>query len=319
MRSFVLFGLLIAVCAVGCASAQTPAPPATLNLHEYLQALDDSLAAVRGLKENQGRSEDVLRSLPVTWKVQVDDKTFEVPTEPVRAEIGEWQKKHKSVSIDRAVQYLEMLRSQATSAESSTPDFAARRATLSNILARREFRNVEAQTWWDRLKQRAISMLRKWLGQAISAKLLPVIGDVLVYGLIIIAVLVVAYWMYRSLKESARLETIMPVAVPVSAKQWPIWIAEARAAAARREWRDAIHLAYWGGISFLEIQGAWSPDIARTPREYLRLLPRGSEHQPALRALTMRLESVWYGMQPADEEGFRKTFAELERLGCASS
>jgi hypothetical protein len=122
--------------------------------------------------------------------------------------------------------------------------------------------------------------------------------------------------MYRSLRDGTRLETIMPVAMPVSAKEWPIWMSEARAAASRGEWRDAIHLAYWGGISFLEAGGAWRPDLARTPREYLRLLPATSAQHPTLHALTVRLEGVWYGMQTASADGFEQTLAELERLGC---
>jgi hypothetical protein len=319
MRSFSALALMTAVCAVACASAQTVVASRPLTLGEYVQAVDDTLAQVHSLKTEQAKGEDVLRDLPPAWKVQVDGKTFEVSTEPVRSALGQWQTKHDSASIDKAVQYLETLRSQAAAAEPSTPDFSARHATLSSILARSEFSNVQAQTWMERLQERIQRILGRWLGKALSAKVVPVISDILVYGLIIIAVLVLAYWMYRSLKEGARLETIMPVAVPVSAKQWPIWIAEARAAAARRDWRDAIHLAYWGGISFLEVQGSWRPDVARTPREYLRLLPAGSGHQPELRALTIRLESVWYGMQPANEEGFQQTVAELERLGCVSS
>jgi hypothetical protein len=142
------------------------------------------------------------------------------------------------------------------------------------------------------------------------------ISDILVYGLIVGAVIAVAYWMYRSLRDSTRLETIMPVNIPVSGKDWPVWLFEARTKAAMGEWRDAVHLAYWGGISFLEAQGSWRPDRARTPREYLRLLPATSSHQPALRALTMRLEGVWYGMQVAGPDSFEQTLAELERLGC---
>lgn len=318
MRSYFALGLLVAVCALpGLSFAQ--APPEPLTLKEYVQALDDSLTAVRSTKEAPEKTEEIERSIPAKWKVEVDNRTFEVPAEPIRHDLNAWQSKRKAESLDHAVQYLEMLRQQAAAAEPSAGDFTDRRIKLENILARREFRNVHGQTWFDRLKQRVNELLLRWLGRMFSASVIPVISDVVVYGLIILAVLALAYWMYRSLKESARLETIMPVAVPVSAKQWPIWIAEARAAAARGDWRDAIHLAYWGGISFLEVQGVWRPDVARTPREYLRLLPATSDHQPALRALTMRLESVWYGMQTADEEGFRQTVADLERLGCASS
>ena len=66
------------------------------------------------------------------------------------------------------------------------------------------------------------------------------------------------------------------------------------------EWRDAIHLAYWAGISFLERQGFWKPDRARTPREYLRLSLR-SEYRETLRALTQIFELAWYA-KPASRQ-----------------
>jgi hypothetical protein len=48
----------------------------------------------------------------------------------------------------------------------------------------------------------------------------------------------------------------------------------------------------------------------------LSLLPASSQHQPTLRSMTFRLESVWYAMLPADEGAFRQILAEVERLGC---
>jgi Domain of unknown function (DUF4129) len=59
--------------------------------------------------------------------------------------------------------------------------------------------------------------------------------------------------------------------------------------------------------------------VARTPREYLRLLPAGNPHQQSLRALTVQFEAVWYSMQKADQEQFERTITELERLGCVPS
>ncbi len=296
------------------AAQSAGAPPLTLS--EYVQALNSSLASLRTLKADPQKADETIRNLPPAWQVEVDGRIFQVSTETVRQELGTYRGKHEDAALDRAQRHLELLRDQASASEESPPDISSQHLALNNILSRREFRNVRGQSWVDHLKQRINDFLFKWIGRAISASAIPVISDIVVYGLIVIAVLALAYWMYRSLRESARLETIMPVAVPVSAKKWPIWMAEARAAAARAEWRDAIHLAYWGGISFLEIQGAWSPDVARTPREYLRLLPAASPHQTALRPLTLRLESVWYGMRVADEEGFRQAVAELERLGC---
>jgi hypothetical protein len=94
---------------------------------------------------------------------------------------------------------------------------------------------------------------------------------------------------------------------------------DARLAADRGNWRDAIHLGYWCGISFLEAQGLWRPDTARTPREYLRLMPSASEHRETLSRLTRTFELVWYGTQEADGNAFFETLAQLEKLGCQSN
>jgi Domain of unknown function (DUF4129) len=315
MRRFLAIGLLLAVCAAGASGAE-PDTPKPLSLPQYIQVLDNALAAARTLKAKPEAFEDLLRRLPPAWHVRVDDKNYEISTETIRRDLVAWQKKPASASLDGVIQHLTTLRYQAATYETPSPDFVARRALLEQILARSEFRNVHGQTWMDRLKQWLTELLFRLLGRAFSSSAFPVISDVIVYGLIVVAVLAVVYWMYRSLREDARLETIMPVPAAVSAKEWPLWIREARAAAERGEWRDAVHLAYWGGISFLEMQGAWRPDVARTPREYLRLLPAASAHQPVLRALTVRLEAVWYGMQSADASAFQETLAELERLGC---
>jgi hypothetical protein len=304
--------------APGTSTAQPAAIgiPAPLTLQQYIQVLDDSLAAVRKIKWDPQRTGDFLQSLPSAWHVEADGRSFEISTETIRRDLGAWQTKPDPAGLDPILQHLETLRYQAAAYAAPAPDFPSRRALLNNILSRSEFRNVHGQTWLDRLKQRLTDLIFRLLGRIFSSSAIPVISNILVYGLIALAVLALAYWMYRSVREGARLETIMPVAVPVSAKEWPIWMSEARAAAARGEWREAIHFAYWGGISFLEAQGAWRPDRARTPREYLRLLPSTSAHHPALRALTLRLEGVWYGMQTASADGFHETVAELERLGC---
>jgi uncharacterized protein DUF4129 len=126
-------------------------------------------------------------------------------------------------------------------------------------------------------------------------------------------------WMYRTIRSSAAHETILAGPLPVSAKEWTVWLAEARAAANRGDWRDAIHLAYWCSISYLEARGVWRPDRARTPREYLRLMPPSSADRPALAALTQGFELVWYGMQDADADAFAQALAQLKKLGCPST
>jgi hypothetical protein len=306
---------LVSVLAVTAATQQKKAD-ASLSLDQYIQDLDDTIAKVSAMKEQPDIVSSLRDGLPPSWRVETDGKAFVIPTDWLRREIGSWQRHQQDKTQQKILAYLQTLRSEAAAYSGPTTSDVGHRALLNSILARREFHNVHGPTWLDLLKQRISRWLFKLFGRAIRSSSISDISDFLVYGLIGIAVLITAWWLYRSLKESAHLETIMPQALPVSAKEWPVWLSEARTAASRGEWRNAIHLAYWAGISFLEANGSWRPDAARTPREYLRLLPPASEHQPALRSLTHKLERVWYGMQSADANSFQETLAELEKLGC---
>ena len=306
--------------AVSIVSSPSPAQQKTnddqLSLSQYIQTLDETIAKVSVINEKPQTAADLRNSLPNSWRIHTDGKDFEIPTDSLRREIGSWQRYHNDKAQQRILAYLKTMRSEATAYSVQPASASDHRPLLNNILARREFHNVHGPTWLDLLKQRVIRWLFKLFGRAITSSTIPAISDFLVYGLIGFAVLVAAFWMYRSLKQTAHLETIMPQAVPVSAKERPIWLSEAHTAASHAEWRSAVHLAYWAGISFLEAQGSWRPDAARTPREYLRLLPVSSEHQPVLRSLTLKLEHVWYGMQPADATSFAQALTELEKLGC---
>jgi len=91
---------------------------------------------------------------------------------------------------------------------------------------------------------------------------------------------------------------------------------EARAAAEGNLWRDSVRLSYRAGISFLEARGAWSPNCARTPREYLRLLSASSEYHGPLSSLTRRFETIWYGGAEAGPDSYAEVLAHLGGLGC---
>jgi hypothetical protein len=138
----------------------------------------------------------------------------------------------------------------------------------------------------------------------------------IVYTLVGLAVLLMVLWTVRNLrrKEEDAPREIMPFAP--SAKNWRTWLAEARQSAEAQDWRNAIHLAYWAGISSLEAGGAWKPNRARTPREYLRLLGTRSPNHRPLTALTRKFEVVWYGKRDAGEADFQETLVQLEQLGC---
>jgi hypothetical protein len=139
----------------------------------------------------------------------------------------------------------------------------------------------------------------------------------IIYLLVGAAATLLLLWTIRRLRrpqEELPEREIIPFAP--SARSWRAWLADARTQAQKEDWRNAIHLAYWAGISYLEEHGAWKPNRARTPREYLRLIGKAAAQYPVLAALTRKLEIVWYGYGTAAEADFHEALGQLEKLGC---
>src|SRR6267378_468454 len=314
---FVLWALFV---CTACLARTEPAPPQpdAHTVSDYIAELDRLDSAVKQL----ATAEEVpalLSSIPPVWRVQGAQQTFEVRSEWLRLDLNEYQKDPNHDLQDRILARLQILRSEAASFQDSPANVSQKRELLNAILAGREFQNVHGPTWFDRLKQRALQALIRLLSRVFRSSAIPTIGNVVVYGLMALALLAVAYWMYRTIRNNAGVEAIVPLSLSVSSKGWKIWMKEARLAAEGGNWRDAIHLGYWCGISFLEAQELWRPDTARTPREYLRLLPSASEKRETLDTLTRTFELVWYGTQEADANAFSETLAQLEKLGCQSN
>jgi hypothetical protein len=125
-----------------------------------------------------------------------------------------------------------------------------------------------------------------------------------------------AIWLVRNIRRKEAEYTREPILFAPSSKHWRTWLAQAQSAAETGNWRDAIHFAYWAGISNLEESGAWVPDKARTPREYLRIISPRDPNRSALSALTKKFEIVWYGDFPAAAGDYQETLQQLEALGC---
>jgi hypothetical protein len=101
-----------------------------------------------------------------------------------------------------------------------------------------------------------------------------------------------------------------------SAKRWQQWMNEARAAFAAGQFREAVHSSYWAAISHLESSGAWTPDKARTPREYLRLISRTSPARPLLTDISRVFEIVWYGERTPIRSECEDFLARVEQIAC---
>jgi hypothetical protein len=311
-RTGILIGLLIA----SLFSAADSTGGRAISAVEYSAELDRLSSATQQLDSSGRPTPEPLRELPQSWRVRTDQREFEISAEGLRRDIRRYEAEKNAATAIAVQKRIESLRAALDGYEKSPSDVSAERKDLNTILARPEFSAVHGPTWVDRVKEWVAEMIALVLRRVFRSAAIPTIGKFLVYGLMAIAILALGYLVYRNLVWGTDFEALTPTDPPVSAKEWAVWLAESRAMAGQGKWRDAIHFAYWAGISFLERQGTWKPDSARTPREYLGLLSSSSEHRETLTALTRIFELAWYGKRGADERTFSEALEQLGKLGC---
>ncbi len=295
--------------------AQSPQSP-VLSTAEYRAELDRLASATRQLDSSGSSTPEPLKNVAPSWRVRTDQKDFEVSAEGLRHDVRRYESERNSQNALAIQRRIQSLRRDLDGYETSPPDISKQRADVNAILSRPEFGAVHGPNWADRFKAWVLRHLFRALGGLFRKIAIPSVGKAFVYGLMAIAILALGYLVYRNIVWGNDFEAVTPTDMPVSAKEWAAWLAEARAMAAQGKWRDAIHLGYWAGISFLERQGMWKPDRARTPREYLRLLAATSEHRETLTDLTRIFEVAWYAKRDASEKTFSDTLQQLEKLGC---
>jgi hypothetical protein len=207
---------------------------------------------------------------------------------------------------------------QAGAATAPTPAHAQERETMKNVLAGREFLDLEAPGVTDTLLEKFGDWLNRLFAGAakIQAKAAWV-GRLIVWGFILTICVGLAWgllqlerrWRIRLVPESAGYGT-----GAASARDWQLWLEDARKAAAAGLWREAIHFVYWAAISRLESRRLWPADRARTPREYLALVAAEDPRRAGLAALTGSFERIWYGGRAAGENDYRKAEELAEGL-----
>lgn len=319
-RTYSLAGLLIAgFIATGFFCWADSGAVNYFSVAEYRSELDQLLAATKELDSSGRDIPPILRDVPPSWRVRTEQQDFAISAEGLRSDVRKFEQEKNLTTASAIRSRVQSLRNDLDGFEKAPTDVSSSRQHLAVLLARPEFRDVRGPTFLDRLAQRFLATIVSLLGLLFRSSAIPTISKFFVYGLIGLAVLTLAFLAYRQIKSASEQENIVPTDLPVSVKSWAIWLAEARASAVQNNWREAIHLAYWAGISFLEHQGTWRPDRARTPREYLRLISTSSEHRETLAALTQIFELTWYAKREADEGTFAQTMQALERLGCRST
>ena len=124
-----------------------------------------------------------------------------------------------------------------------------------------------------------------------------------------------ALWGMRLLRRQ-RLRIALEA--PAVARGWDeavrLWAEAARAAADRKQWREAVHALYWACVVELEGRKVWRQVRERTPREYLRLLGEDSPYLRPVRGLTQLLERIWYGLGAAERGDYERALALYDEV-----
>ena len=194
---------------------------------------------------------------------------------------------------------------QPAAPATSTPQ----RTALAAILAAKEYHTAVAGR---SLKQRILEKIGSWINRFLRSLIQAGakskwIGITAEIGFVLLICIALAWFLIRLERQSRFAPSSLgPSSGAASARDWQLWLEDARAAASHAAWRDAIHLLYWASISRLESSGLWPADRARTPREYLALLSRENPQHPGLSALTRSFERTWYAARPASEADFHQ-------------
>jgi hypothetical protein len=199
---------------------------------------------------------------------------------------------------------------QADTPSPLAPSHATERAVLAQVLAGRDFRDLQQPSLRDSMLEKVNNWLNHLLQNVTRWRARSAwIGRLLVWGFILL-VCVALIWALLQLERRWRVRLVpeerAPAAAAPSARNWQLWLEDARHAAAAGLWREAIHFIYWAAIARLEARRLWPADRARTPREYLALLAAEDPRRARLAALTGSFERIWYGGRAAAESDYRR-------------
>jgi hypothetical protein len=306
--------LLILLCYIPKARAES------LSVAAYQQQLQGIVANVESLESQPENAGTVVASIPDHVSVATSSGEINVSYKVLKDSLAAFAAADESkrpALLRQAQQYARAMNSAAQEYEKRAGDLGSTHRQLEEILSRREFKTQEPSA-----KDALLARIYYWIARFLSKLIFKGQASfdlmrLIIYLVVGAAATLLLLWTIRRLRrpqEELPQREIIPFAP--SARSWRAWLADARTQAQKEDWRNAIHLAYWAGISYLEEHGAWKPNRARTPREYLRLIGKAAAQYPVLAALTRKLEIVWYGYGVAAEADFNEALGQLEKLGC---
>ncbi len=260
------------------------------------------------------------KNLPGKWSVNTSSHTYSISTAPLNEYLSE-------PDIEAAHAWIAELRDHVTSFESNAPQPTDDpRKTLKEILSRSEFKSARSPSLLERLLAPVREWIGKWLRRVFEfAAQHPAESKFLFWALVLGAAGTLRAFLIRYWTSADRIPSL-PVPLPLrrTLQSWQEWMAEARSASGRGDYRQAIRCSYWAGISRLQQERSIRIDFADTPRERLRLLaepprngaPLRPEQWTPLSHISQRFERSWYANLPTDADEAAKSFEEAEALGC---
>jgi hypothetical protein len=322
-----LFAALAAPLAHAQAAGASQTDVGVAAYRRHLEALQDVVTACSRQRTSQACSPSLVGSDDqVRWKQNGATVTRVIRYDWLREALeraGKKQEPHKPaavlvpgiaskpVSVETLLQQSQgRLQADWTQAGGLAPGqtgHAAERRTIAAILAHREYRGVTETSAWQRFQEWLENLLASLFGRLIGFGSRSPWIAFLLRALLVGSLCVALVWALIRLERRSRVRLI-PQAHPgdaaPSARQWQLWLEDAQRMATQGQWREAIHFLYWAAISRLESKRIWPADRARTPREYLRLLPAADPRRESLTGLTRSFETTWYGGREAGAADF---------------
>ncbi len=330
--------LVVAILAIlaitllpAMAVAQTTVPatvPASseMDVMTFIATLDnlsnDTRAA--GTPDEGAR---VRQALPPTWTVRAGSERFTVSSRAIADALAEETAARTSWADARAgaVARIEGMRDEASHlTRQGTAPPAHLRGALAEVLAAPEFRGRQRYAGLMGLVDRFRRWVRSWwpsLGP--GSGVMPVVRWFtsmvrwFTWAAALAAFVLLAVLTWRLLRRATR-ETAVRARPPRGLE--PIdaraWAARARTAAAAGDAREAVRCAYHAVLHRLDEDGVWTIAEARTPREYVRLLPAADRRQPAVSFVARLFEGTWYGGAEPGLDDAHAAVLRLGELGC---
>jgi hypothetical protein len=335
----ILFFALVVHCSAGAAPQDSSSRSAVTGGNVYpdapsfaaeLQRIGNAIAKE---KETPTGIAALRETLPAHWEITTAEHAYTLSAEPLRTLLGDAEKEKNpqkfAVKTTEAAEWAFDLANQFNACAGAKANNApSARPALERILSRWEFGSAHGPTKWDLFRQR----VSRWIGDLVVSLFRqifrqvgrhPIGANILFWFIVVAVVLWLAMTLFRFWSRRTAMEELQAPDSVAFARTWQEWVHAARDAATHGDFREAIHSAYWAGISYLEASEVVRKDRTRTPREYVRLVSTstqfvasGRKTREALSSLTTVLEQVWYGRRAASNQDFANAMQNVEALGC---